>query len=79
LLDGDVAGRLVRDNEGKKPPSLELFLEYLGMTEDEFNRIVAKTVVSPWSPNFKEIKWAPKTHDFDQWYRDPSGILRKAK
>lgn len=79
LLDGDVAESLVRDNEGKKPPSLALFLEYLDLTEDEFNRIVAKTVVPPWSPDFQEIKWAPKTHDFDQWYRDSSGILRKAK
>jgi N-acetyl sugar amidotransferase len=64
------AEELVNTYEGSKPYSLELFLEFLDMTEDEFNSIVAKTAVSPHQPEFKTIKWGKKTHDFDQWNRE---------
>lgn len=74
------ADHLVETYEGKKPPSLELFLEYLGINEAEFNLIVEKTVVPPFKPDFGANEWAPKTWDFDQWYREPpedQGIRRK--
>lgn len=64
------ADKLVAEFEGKRPPSLELFLQYLDLTEDEFNQIVLKTVVPPFAPNFDEIETAPKTADFEQWYRE---------
>ena len=64
------AESLVREWEGKKPPSLQLFLEYLDLSEDEFNKIVRKLVVPPFQPEFGQIPWAEKTADFDQWYRD---------
>jgi N-acetyl sugar amidotransferase len=64
------ADELVETYEGAKPFSLELFLEFLDMTEDEFNAIVAKTAVSPHQPDFKTIRWGKKTHDFDQWNRE---------
>ncbi len=73
------ADRLIEQYEGKKPPSLEIFLEYLGLTEEQFNGIVAKTVVPPHQPNFQSNDWAPKTHDFDRWYReapDDRGVRR---
>lgn len=65
----EEAERLVREYEGKKPPSLELFLEYLGLSEGQFNEIVMKTVVPPHKPDFN-LKLAPKTWDFDKWYRE---------
>jgi len=64
------ADRLVSDYEGKRPPSLDLFLEYLEISEDEFNQIILKTVVPPFQPDFKNIKEAPKTWDYDKWHRD---------
>ena len=64
------AESLVREWEGKKPPSLQLFLEYLDLSEDEFNKIVRKLAVPPFQPEFGQIPWAEKTADFDQWYRD---------
>jgi N-acetyl sugar amidotransferase len=70
-LAKDEADQLIKEWEGKKPPSLEIFLEFLGMTEDEFNEIVAKLVVPPFEPDFQVIKWGKKTADFDRWYRDP--------
>lgn len=71
-IDKASADSLVEEYDGRKPPSLELLLEYLEISEIEFNEIVLKTVVSPHIPNFSEIKLAKKTHDFDRWYRDKS-------
>lgn len=61
---------LIERYDGRKPPSLELFLEYLGLTEAEFNQIVLKTVVPPYQPDFANISPADKTGDFDSWYRE---------
>lgn len=64
------ADRLISEFEGKKPPSLEIFLEYLDLSEQEFNDIVVQTVVPPHQPCFENICSASKTHDFVQWYRE---------
>lgn len=69
-IDKATADELVAKYEGKRPPSLEIFLEYLDLTEDEFNQIVLKTVVPPFKPDFDNMEDAPKTWDFDQWYRE---------
>ena len=66
----DEADALIAKYEGKKPPSLEVFLEYLGMDEMEFNDIVRKTVVPPFEPDFSKDEWSPKTWDFDNLYRE---------
>lgn len=78
-IDQATARQLIDEYEGRKPPSLVLFLEYLGISEAEFVAIVAKTVVPPYQPNFN-ADYAPKTADFDNWYREPEdnrGIRRK--
>ena len=62
--------QLVDEFEGRKPPSLELFLDYVGLDQAEFNEIVGATVVPPNRPDFDTNEWAPKTWDFDQWYRE---------
>lgn len=70
LMTQDEAEILINEWEGKKPPSLTLFLEYLDMTESEFNEIVMKLTIPPFKPEFEEIKWGKKTSDFDSWYRE---------
>jgi hypothetical protein len=70
----DSARKMIDQYEGLKPPSLTIFLEYLGISEDEFNNFVAKTVVPPYTPNFN-ADYAPKTSDFDLWYREPEDNL----
>lgn len=69
-LEKAEADRLVEEWEGRKPPSLELFLEYLDMTEGEFNEIVGKLAVAPHQPDFQVIQWGKRTPDFDRWYRE---------
>jgi len=36
-ISKEHAAHLVKNYEGKKPPSLDIFLEYVGLTESEFN------------------------------------------
>jgi N-acetyl sugar amidotransferase len=69
-LEKAEADRLVEEWEGRRPPSLELFLEYLDMSEGEFNEIVGKLAVPPHEPDFQVIKWGKRTPDFDRWYRE---------
>ena len=64
------ADRLIREFEGKKPPSLQIFLDFLDITENEFNEIVKKLIVPPFNPDFACIPIAAKTADFDMWYRE---------
>ncbi len=68
-ISPEEARRLIGEYEGKRPASLDLFLEYVGITEAEFNAYVAATVVPPHVPDFN----APvgnKPHDFASWYSD---------
>ncbi|MFQ5890820.1 MAG: N-acetyl sugar amidotransferase [Gemmatimonadota bacterium] len=69
-ISKDEAERLIARYEGKRPPSLDIFLEYVGLTEDEFNETVLNTVVPPFEPTLDAIEPGEKTWDFEQWYRE---------
>ena len=69
-LDRDEALEIVREFEGKKPKSLELFLKYTGLTEAEFNEIIMTHVVSPHKLDLSKIVSADPVHDFDDWWDD---------
>lgn len=56
--------------EGKRPESLTVFLEYMGITEKEFNDTIAKFVVPPFEPDFENIPKGKRAHDMDEWYRE---------
>ncbi len=73
------AEALIQKYEGKKPPSLKLFLEYLELTEEEFNKIVQNTVVAPHQPDYDNIATGFKTWDYNLWYKErkPKEILAK--
>lgn len=64
------ADGLVAQYEGKRPPSLDIFLKYLDLTEDEFNSIVLKTCVPPFKPEFSSIENSEKTWDYEKWYTE---------
>ncbi len=65
------AMELVKKYEGRKPKSLEIFLEYLGISEEEFNEIVLKHVIPPFKPiNPKKLPSSPKLWDQDMWFRE---------
>lgn len=56
--------------EGKRPPSLDLFLEFVGLTEDEFLDVAMSHTVSPWEFKPAETNKGEKLPDFDQWSRE---------
>ena len=60
--------KMVKLYEGKKPPSLELFLEFTGLTESEFFEIAKSHTVSPWNLDV-DLPEGKKTWDFDRWER----------
>jgi hypothetical protein len=57
--------------EGKKPKSLQVFLDYLGMTEEQFNEIALKHVIPP-APVIDPsvLPEGEKLWDQDLWYRE---------
>lgn len=56
--------------EGNRPESLDIFLGYMGITEEEFNNTIKKFIVPPFEPDFNNIKRGKKPHDMDEWYRE---------
>jgi N-acetyl sugar amidotransferase len=64
------AQKWIDSYEGKKPQSLGIFLDYMGITEKEFNEIILKFVVAPHVPDFDNIELGVKPHDMDEWYTE---------
>ena len=63
--------RLIKEYEGRKPRSLEVFLEYIGIDEEEFNEIVLQHVIPPAAPiNPDRLPVGDKLWDQDSWYRE---------
>ena len=51
----EEADELVAEWEGKRPPSLDIFLEYLEMSEEEFNEIYYDIYGSATSPEICDL------------------------
>ena len=68
---------MINEYEGRRPPSLDLFLDFIGMTEEQFLEIAMSHQISP-NVHFPE-KTLPgnKTNDFDVWNRN--GKMDKAE
>lgn len=62
--------RLIAEYEGKRPPSLDLFLNFVGLTEDEFVEIASAHQVSPYKHDPGATQPGHRTADFDRWSRE---------
>ncbi|MDD5005406.1 MAG: N-acetyl sugar amidotransferase [Candidatus Omnitrophica bacterium] len=70
-MSREAAMELIRKYEARKPKSLTVFLEYLGICEEEFNDIVSKHLIPPAKPvDPKTLIEGPKLHDQDLWFRE---------
>lgn len=58
--------------EGKRPSSLDLFLEYVGLEEEEFMDIAMSHGVSPYHHDPSKTTFGKKPHDYDEWPRHGS-------
>jgi N-acetyl sugar amidotransferase len=65
----DEALDVVSEYEGRRPPSLEVFLGYVGLTEEEFMEVSLSHGVSPYRHDYRKVTPGRKTHDFDRWPR----------
>lgn len=62
--------KLIAEYEGKRPPSLDLFLEFVGLTEPEFIEIAMAHQVSPYVHHPERTLAGERMADFDRWNRD---------
>lgn len=67
----DEGMKLTKEFDGRRPAALDLFLDYVGISEQEFMDIVRPHVVAPHEmPGLDEVSrtdWKPD--DFDDWTR----------
>ncbi len=68
-LSREEALAVVRKYEGKRPPSLDLFLEIVGLEEKEFLEIAMSHGVSPYCYDPGKTRTGVKVHDFGEWPR----------
>lgn len=66
----EEAQRINAEYDGSRPPSLDVFLEYVGLTEEEFNAIVTAMEIPPYHHDFASNRNAEPTWDFVKWYRE---------
>ena len=60
----------VEQYEGRRPPSLDLFLDFVGLTEDEFLEIAMQHQVSPYEHDPSATRPGERLMDFDEWSRE---------
>ena len=60
---------LMREYDGKRPASLDLFLDFVGISEAEFEEIARQHVVSPNTWPNEPLPHGEKTWDFETWDR----------
>jgi hypothetical protein len=69
-MDRNDALDLIQKYEGKKPKSLQIFLDFIGLTEKEFFEIAISHAVSPWEFDMEStMEESKKMKDFDEWYK----------
>lgn len=76
-LEREQALDLIEKYEGKRPPSLDLFLQYVGLDEEEFLDIAMSHGVSPYKHDPSKVTFGKKPHDFDEWPRE--GAMPRAE
>ena len=68
-ISKEKAQEIINLYEGKKPKSLEIFLDFVGLTEEEFFKIVKNHLISPNKLDDSKNNAKP-THDFDTWNKN---------
>lgn len=61
--------------DGKRPASMDWFLEILGMTEDEYYDYLKAHQVYPWEFDRDSVEDGPVPYDFDKWDRTYVGDI----
>ncbi len=59
--------KIIEGYENKRPPSLDIFLDFIGISEEEFNKIALQHAVSPYKHDFSKTTPGKKLSDYDKW------------
>lgn len=70
---------LIKRHEGRRPPGLDLFLEYIGLNEEDFIEIAMSHGVSPHIHDPSETLPGKRTHDFDSFPRHRAMPLEESE
>jgi len=65
----EKARELIAKYDGKRPASLDVFLEYLGISEEEFMEIALSHVVAPHRHDASKVKRGEPLPDMGRWDR----------
>lgn len=57
---------MVEEYDGKRPASLDVFLKYLDLTEDEFHAIAKSHAVSPWTCDHTSLPTGKPLRDMEE-------------
>lgn len=68
LLGRNEGMTLVKKHEGQKPESIELFLDFLKISEDELNEIISAQTIDPWEGKIP-VKIGKAPHDYANWQK----------
>lgn len=68
-MDRETALALNEQYDGKRPASLDLFMEEVGIDEEEFLDIATRHVVAPWQPDPAAIPGGPPLPDACSYVR----------
>jgi N-acetyl sugar amidotransferase len=74
-MSRDEGRAIIAEYEGSRPASLDLFLNYIGITEQQFEELISKHTVEPWEGS-TFVKIGKKPDDFGLW-RKKIGISPK--
>ncbi len=66
-MDRETALKLAEEYDGKRPASLDNFLEILGISEEEFERILLENSVIDWGFNHDELQDGKELPDMELW------------
>lgn len=77
-INKEGAEKLISEFEGKRPASLDLFLNMLGLSEGDFEEIIQKHRVDPWDDRVM-VQIGKKPHDFDSWQVKPALTSRESQ
>jgi N-acetyl sugar amidotransferase len=66
-LGQNAAKAMIDEYDGKRPASLDFFLETLGLTENEFNKVAMSHKIFPNDINPEDVEKGKKLHDQNEW------------
>jgi N-acetyl sugar amidotransferase len=69
-ISKEEGDRLVREFEGRRPPSLDLFLDFIGLTEQEFLEIAMTHQVSPYVHDPSRTQPGNALQDTERWSKE---------